>query len=217
MKALENLVMNASTSMAYAELPNKPPALKMYEIGHYFGDSVYFFPDPVQPIKEQIDLLSTKCAALIATGFHVGFLVRVGIAVGDLRIKQITLPEGEKREIKIGSSMAKAHTLQDLQDWVGGAVLSEFPAALPEINRLKYEVPLKDSGYSFSSTLEALNWVYILSGIYSHDKGKVINMIKQRILEIGDSKSEGITTKLENTLAIVDRVFNDSQYNPFKL
>ena len=149
MKALENLVMNASTSMAYAELPNKPPALKMYEIGHYFGDSVYFFPDPVQPIKEQIDLLSTKCAALIATGFHVGFLVRVGIAVGDLRIKQITLPEGEKREIKIGSSMAKAHTLQDLQDWVGGAVLSEFPAALPEINRLKYEVPLKDSGYSF--------------------------------------------------------------------
>ena len=42
-------------------------------------------------------------------------------------------------------------------------------------------------------------------------------MIKQRILEIGDSKSEGITTKLENTLAIVDRVFNDSQYNPFKL
>jgi hypothetical protein len=186
----------------------------MYEISHYFGDSVYFFPNPVQPIKEQIGLLSTKCAALIATGFHVGFLVRVGIAVGDLRIKQITLPEGEKREIKIGSSMAKAHALQDLQDWVGGAVLSEFPATLPEINRLKYEIPLKDKGYSSPTTLEALNWVYILSGIYSHDKGKVINIIKQRILEIGDSESEKITFKLENTLAIVDRVFNDPQYNP---
>lgn len=229
MKALELLVKNASVNDFYPDEHFKVKAGSMYEFGDYFADSVYFFGDTKQDMSNQVDLLCVKCASLIAGGIAFGFLIRAGIAVGDLRIKKIQLSNGNYHEIRIGTSMARAHILQESQEWIGGAVESEFQHMPNDINRVPYDVPINKekatkSGIILSSQLEAVNWVYILpnfrplhnsfTGLTFDTKEKVIEKVRNSVKEHGSPDCEEIQVKLNNTIAFIDYVFSQSKYLP---
>jgi hypothetical protein len=217
-KALALLVKNASVNKMYKDKSFKDEGVTIYELGDYFADSVYFFADASSDVGKQVDLLSLKCASLIAEGFLLGFPVRAGISVGDLRRKGISLYGGVQREVRIGKSMARAHILQESQNWIGGAVEAEFPPGPKEINRIKYEVPIKEDSNVSNSKLEAINWVYILAGgIIGKEKTKdeVIDMVNNTIIGLGDSESPETKSKLRNTLGFIEYVFSKPDYVPY--
>ena len=215
MNALELLIINASTSDYFQDYAFKVKAGTTYKSVYYFSDSVYFFADTNLDIGTQVDLLSVKCASLIAAGFSLGFLVRAGIAVGDLRSRIVSLYNGDKSLVSIGRSMAKAHILQESQEWIGGAVESEFPKGAKEINRVNYDVPIKDKKKFTDTKLEAINWVYILaSGINGVriTKDEVIDKVQNSILKLNGSESETIKAKLENTMRFVEYIYSQPEY-----
>jgi len=211
-KALTWLIRNASVNEFYSDKSLKNKAGTMYELGTYFGDSVYIFADTSLDIGIQVDRLAVKCASLIGVGFDFGFLVRAGIAVGDLRRKVISLYGDKQQEVRIGRGMAKAHMLQECQDWIGGAVESEFPPAPEQINRIEYDVPIKEKTDFSNSKLEAVNWVYILASRHGNKKDEVLDVVSKSILKLNGLESEKIRSKLENTIGFIEYVFSQSKY-----
>jgi hypothetical protein len=218
MQALALLVKNASVNQIHKDASFKGEGETLYELGDYFADSAYFFADASLDVGKQIDLLSVKCASLIAEGFLLGFPIRAGIAVGDLRRKGVSLYGEGQKEVRIGKSMARAHILQESQDWIGGAVEAEFPPGPKEINRIKYEVPIKEDSNVSNSKLEAINWVYILAGGISgkeKTKDEVIDIVNNRIIGLGGSESPETQSKLRNTLGFIEYVFSKPEYVPY--
>lgn len=210
-KVLELFVKNASTNTAFDNSLLKEPGIVLYDVETYFADSVYLFADTQQAIGTQVNRLAVKCASLIATGFKVGFLSCASVCVGDIRKKEVVLYGGVKQEIRIGRSMARAHILQESQDWVGGAV--ESNSSFIDVNQIDYKVPLKKNSEDFYVTkLKAINWVYILANIYNFDMNKVKDLVKKRMTEI-NGESVRIERKLKNTLNFVDYVFSQDKYN----
>ncbi len=212
MTALVGLRRNSATRDYYHAKDFKSSAGTLYQLEEHLGDSVYFFADTNLDIGTQVNRLVMKCAALIATGllhYPRGFLVRAGIAVGDLRKKLVQPPQGAPHEIRIGTGMARAHMLQKCQEWLGGAVEVKIAPAPKEINRIKYEVPIKDNTNFQQCELEAVNWVYILANEYSNDKGKVIDAVKKSMSQPSNlANCENALKKLENTLNFVEYVFS---------
>ena len=217
MTALVGLRKNSADSRYYKDKALKSLAGTLYEIEEYFSDSVYFFADANIDVGIQVDRLAVKCASLIAVGLLLyprGFLVRAGIAVGDLRKKLVQPPQKEPQEIRIGTGMARAHMLQECQEWLGGAVEAEIAPAPKEINRIKYKVPIKDNADFQQCELEAVNWVYILANEYSNDRGKVIDVVKNSMSQLGNLADWENALKLEKTLNFVEYVFSKKEYLP---
>jgi hypothetical protein len=160
---LSKFVRNASPwllSSPSTELASRHT--KMYDVEVYFGDSLYLFADQSIILEEQILNLTIRVATLVAVGLLVGaprFLVRGGIAIGDLRKRLITR-DGVDREIRIGTSMTRAHQLQECQDWIGGAIDGTAPRN-SETSRwtFGYPAPLKKS-CDLDAVPVPLNWIW---------------------------------------------------------
>jgi hypothetical protein len=214
---LSLFIKNASVDTFFPVKSQQDEGQKVYQYSVFFGDSVYFFSDPKLDIQKQVDLLAGKCAALIAIGFCNGFLLRAGIGVGDLVLGDVILFDDRKIETRIGNSMAKAHSIQECQKWLGGAVETNIPKSPKDINRISYDVPTKEKSEFFTSKLEAINWVYVLArGINNKSKTKseIIDLIEKRISNIDNSDSEEIKQKLLNTTRFVEYVFSQPKYIP---
>lgn len=213
-KSLELLLKNAAENRLYNTPSRDYPAESMYEKGFYFGDSVYLFADPTRDIETQIIYLTARCASLIAIGITKGFLIRVGISTGDLRTLSLKLGNKEKKqEIRIGTSMAKAHTLQESQDWIGGVVEGQYSNPPKNINQIPYSVPLKKYNRDINyGSIEALNWVYIIAEMHNNDVAKIKDLVRKRFFETGNSECKKIESKFEQTLKFVEYVFDNDAY-----
>ena len=69
----------------------------MYDSAIAFGDTSYLFGDPAQPIEEQARNLALKVASLFHVGLFISrtpFLLRAGIATGDLRTEVVDTQQG---------------------------------------------------------------------------------------------------------------------------
>ena len=150
MNVLSRFVRNASSARIYADAASGGVHDVMFTADVYFGDSVYLFADPYRDLQTQIQLLSYRVATLIALGlcFSPRFLVRAGIAVGDLR-KRMAQGDGVPHEIRIGTSMTRAHRLQEAQNWIGGAVAAGTRLH-GESCAVQYPVPLKPGAESLT-------------------------------------------------------------------
>lgn len=208
MRAIEFFVKNSSMCDYYEDFLFDRKAGTFYEFEQYFGDSVYFFADTGLAVGTQVDRLTAKCALIIATGLISGFLVRAGIAVGDLRVKSIELWGNQKREVRIGTSMLRAHMLQESQEWIGGAVESKYPPAYNDMNRFRYHVPVKENSKFCQSELEAVNWVYILADAIKAGETEIIRIVRYGVDWIGSLLNEEVERKLANTIEFVEYVFS---------
>ena len=212
MKTLGLFVKNSSVRDYFKDDTSRKKEGALYKLDDYFGDSVYFFGETNLDIGDQVDRLALKCASLVAGGLKNGFLVRAGIAVGDLRIKIFDLYGGRKREVRIGNSMARAHTLHECQEWIGGAVESNYPPASREINRISYSVPIKENTEFKQGELEAVNWVYMLPINWKMSKDEVMKVVRDLVETLGDSSDEKIGFKLDNTIEFIEYVFSKEEF-----
>ncbi|MFC2007309.1 hypothetical protein ACFLVB_01760 [Chloroflexota bacterium] len=224
MKAIELLVKNVFLQKGvYKEVPPKgKPDLFLYDFETYFGDSVYLFADPNLDIVTQLDRLTISCASILATGFQSGFMVRVGISVGDLCRKVIDLGGGNKRDLRIGTCMIRSHQLQECQRWVGGAVQTQFPTK--DYYRFEYDVPIKKDSEYEGHILQSINWVCLLKKITTiktnkktyQNKNEIIDQVSKVISEVTGASSKEIAIRLENTIKFIDYVFNNDYFINFE-
>ena len=112
--------------------------------------------------------------------------------------------------------MARAQMLQECQEWVGGAVESEFTPKPRDINRIPYNVPINkiEAGGEFSeSQLWALNWVYLLRDNFGCDSvEKAIEKVRDSIREHDTLECEKTQVKLRNTVDFIKYVFSHKDY-----
>lgn len=161
MNVLSKFVKNAASRWAYADEKSGKKHEKMYELDLYFGDSLYLFADSSRDIETQVQWLAIRVSTLVALGlwWTPRFLVRAGIAAGDLR-KRVAKGDGGAHEIRIGTSMTRAHELQDAQEWIGGAIDPAAPFASETAKwTVEYPVPLKSSS-TFVGSAVPLNWIW---------------------------------------------------------
>jgi hypothetical protein len=206
MNVLSRFVRNASSGRIYNAALSGVHDL-MFTADVYFGDSIYLFADPSRDLQTQIQLLSYRTATLIALGvcFSPRFLVRAGIAVGDLR-KRVAQGDGAPHEIRIGTSMTRAHQLQEGQDWIGGAIAAE--AGLHgEMCAIEYPVPLKPKAKSLRTRL-ALNWLW-----RNGTPAEVECEVRAAFNETGGN--ETARQKLTNTLTFIDEIHRSGTLAPF--
>lgn len=209
MTAIKQLRVNSCVDKAFIEKNLQSDHLKLFDHEMYFSDSLYFFADPAEAIGIQIDNLAVKCASLIAIGLFYypnGFLVRAGIAVGDLRIEKVKTQKDEQ-EIRIGTSMAKAYTLQESQNWIGGAVENGYPGDKKDRNRFSYSVPLKNSYFYKCNWPQAINWPYIIPPP-NNTKDKMKSLVENSMKKISDIGHEE-NIKLDNTKQFIEFYFNN--------
>lgn len=137
------------------------PVGRLYSRALHFGDSIYLFGDPEKSLSEQATLLLGKSAVLIALGVKSWiekrdkyFLLRVGIAVGNIRWRSFRWFD-DVIEFPIGTALTRAHRIQEAQEWIGGAIDRQLHSSYDHY-RLEFAVPLKTAG---ESEVDAVNWV----------------------------------------------------------
>jgi hypothetical protein len=201
--AVTRFVGNATSSGVYRE-PHPGSKLRdLFDADLYFGDSVYLFADPARPIQSQVEDLVMKVAPLITLGIQQDpvFLVRAGIAVGDLRTRVVRNERGQ-REIRLGTAMLHAHVLETSQIWVGGAI-AEGLLGTAIHGTVAYPVPLR-SGTDADSRL-ALNWI-----AWGWTLEKLESRLHSAFSGIGLTDED--RPKLENTLAFVRHVIPSGRF-----
>ena len=153
-----------SSHLAYEEPNRGSNSLQIFQYGLYFGDSVYVFTDPSEPLEGQVNKLTALAAAILWVGAYTtlkekrkAYAPRIGIALGDLRVRTIQV-EGRRYNLRIGRSMALAHKIEWNQNWVGGALPSSLVQS-DEQHTAEYDIPIKDA-YK-GPPLAAINWLPI--------------------------------------------------------
>jgi hypothetical protein len=206
--AIGKLVKNASERRLFG--PSQNPEL-MFDFDHYFGDSVYLFADPNLELHVQVQRLLIRVATLITAGLLWGetrFLVRAALAIGDLR-KRVVSSEREAREVRIGTSMVRAHQLQEAQDWIGAAVDAAVPCNLETAKwTIQFPVPLKPSAVVSAPPI-ALNWIGA-----NCSRARIEDALHGAACEAG--LTENAKTKLRNTLQFVGLVYDVAKFAPFE-
>jgi hypothetical protein len=219
MRTIELLVKNTILQRgAYKTLPVQgKPDIFLHHISSYFGDSVYLFANPQNDLKTQVDLLAINCSGLLATGLSLGFVVRAGICIGDLRKSVLNLGDGKIQELRIGTSMVQAHKLQESQRWVGGAIDTSIPST--DIYRFEYPIPIKTNSHWHGKNLQVINWVCALKDMskLNSDKREYQNeeKMKQRVQKVVSDVGavQGETEeRLTNTLKFIDYAFENKKY-----
>ncbi|MBI3895598.1 MAG: YqgE/AlgH family protein [Acidobacteria bacterium] len=207
MKVLSKFVLNASSPEIFKDSNVSEKVDQMFEKDLYFGDSVYLFAASSLDPEIQIQWLVIRVATLIALGLwkEPRFLVRAGIAIGDLR-KRVVKGGGSPHEIRIGSSMLKAHQLQECQNWVGAVVDAAVPQT-PEVANwtFDYSVPVKPGCDGLPLPL---NWIWENSL-----DGEVESELVLASNEI--SLNQDAQTKLDNTSKFVQSIRTAKKLAPF--
>lgn len=213
---LAKFVEEASINEYYRDESLNKSLGKLYEDAIYFADSVYLFANPKTDIHKQIDLLIKTCSSLITKGLNNGYLLRIGIATGDLRLSKVRLFDDREVILRVGNSMVKAHILQESQEWIGGAVDFRFPVNSKSYFRIDYNVPIKKKSEYFGKKLVALNWVRMLASRTSvkHTNEEICSLIKNGIHNINRLMDDKIKLKYNNTLKFVEYVFIKEQNTP---
>lgn len=160
MDTIAKFVRNASSSRLYSDPILGGNDDYMFRASVYFGDSVYLFGDPMRELDDQVAGLCMRVATLLFAGLlEPRLLVRGAIAVGDLRIRSVQ-GDGESHKIRIGTSMTRAHKLENAQEWIGAAVDRRAPRNdIANGWTACYEVPLKPNSKMRSPV--ALNWIAV--------------------------------------------------------
>jgi hypothetical protein len=180
----------------------------------YFGDSIYLFADPSDPLDQQVE----KLLALAATVIWIGllsyirqekkrFLARAGIAVGNLRVRAISATSAGL-VFPIGTSMSRAHIIESNQDWIGGALPSVLPSHHGRPYRVPYKVPMRCTRRKerANQELEAINWIQAAVYDERYDETSLLQDIERIASQQHDL---GIRTKWENTAAFVEAKLQD--------
>jgi len=195
---------------AYTAPDPKSDSIELYERGTYFGDSMYLFGDPSEPEQKQSAHLIVVCAMGIWSGIYASisdhrksYAPRVGICRGNLRWREIRTSK-HRLTVPIGTSMARAHLLQESQDWVGGAVSSEV-AVSDQQYVVEYPVPLKSGGRWWAGSAQALNWVAIARQDDRYDLGELSADLRRHA---GQQKRKDAKLKWENTLTFAEAVLS---------
>jgi hypothetical protein len=182
--------------------------IDLFKNGMYFGDSIYLFADPSDPLDQQVEKLLPLTAMVIWIGLlsyirqeKKRFLARAGIAVGNLRVRAISATSAGL-VFPIGTSMSRAHIIESNQDWIGGALLSELPSHHARPYRVPYKVPIscawrQEHG---KGELDAINWLKMAADDERYDETCLLRDIKGITNQQHSSK---IRTKWENTAAFV--------------
>jgi len=145
----------------YEETDHASQPFELFQSALYFGDSIYVFGDESDPLRKQITKLTALAGAILWVGItstlrgkRKSFVPRIGIAVGNLRIRTIDVA-GRSIRFRIGQSMARAHDIERGQDWVGGALPAGFHEG-DDSNAIAYEVPTHKA-YD-GPRIAAINW-----------------------------------------------------------
>ena len=208
LNTVARFVRNATSSGIYDDPELSTKTGDTFADDVYLGDSVYLFADPRVALPKQISGLVIRVATLIATGLYgeKTFLVRAGIAVGDLRRRHIQ-NERIDREILIGSAMARAHQLETAQRWIGGAVARGAPVD-PEAQGWThpFAVPTKGGADDVANPV-AVNWIG-----QGWSETRLQQSLRGAIERIGGNGEAAV--KLENTLSFVRHVFEQGAFAP---
>lgn len=158
---LDIFLKNAAVPYHYDKPSFDSPTGRLYSRALHFGDSIYLFAEPEKSISQQATSLLVKSAMLIVMGVKSWieerenyFLLRVGIAVGNVRWRRFRW-FGELIEFPIGTALTRAHRIQEAQEWIGGAIDRQLQSS-DDRYRLECAVPLKTAR---RSEMDAVNWV----------------------------------------------------------
>ena len=152
------------------------------------------FADPKTSVSQQVSLLASKVASLIAIGLwgEVRFLVRAAIATGDLRTTVVETDSG-RHEIRVGTAMVRAHLLENAQCWIGGALAADSAVHLDDTGSkwtVSYAVPLKNPDSQAGHPL-ALNWIG--TGL---EEEAIVRVLRKTVDDIG---ADAQATQLSRT------------------
>ncbi len=183
-------------------------SIQLFDRGMYFGDSMYLFGDPSEPEERQTSSLIAVCALTIWNGIYAvitdsrkKYAPRIGICNGNLRWRRIQTTR-QQVEVPIGTSMARAHHLQESQDWVGGAVSAQVSIENHQF-LANYAVPLKAGEKWWSDPVLALDWVSAARQDARYD----ISMLASDIRAHADLLTQtDAQTKWMNTLSFVKKM-----------
>ena len=209
---LQSFLLNASYPVAHAGPSFESEGKQVFLQGYNFGDSMYLFGDATKTLQEQADWLLGKCSTLIAWGLNLfvttnmrdGFLVRVGIASGDLRMRWVVRePDKVQIETRIGTAMMKAQCLQEPQQWIGGAIEASIPRNEHSIYRVSYPVPWNEKKDKVEFPVDAINWVRL--GI--DNPGATFFPPIEKIETAAVSATAAAEEKWSNTLAFMKEIF----------
>lgn len=152
-----------------------------------------------------------RVATLIAVGLFgdTGFLVRAAIAIGDLRTKLVQTERG-LREIRIGTSMVRAHRLEASQGWVGAAIAPDAPLDSETLSwTVSYAVPLHKS-IADLATDRAVNW--IAKGQLPHHASEAVRRVATQI-----GIDSGAQDKIDRTMEFIEFVCGKGLHAPFDI
>ena len=208
MNALALLLRNASGRSMYTNPSTGEGRVDLYEQRTYFGDSVYLFGSRERTLEEQVQHLAIRASSLFVVGLTKAeppFMLRVGISIGDLRIRKVETEQGIQ-EIRIGTAMAKAHRLENSQMWIGGAVDPYIELPRNNLFVVEYDVPVQDK--SATRPRLALNWLW-----RDADEAGVIEKLSMASSDTARGPSDD--RKLRNSIDFIRFVFQQGFVRPF--
>jgi hypothetical protein len=116
-------------------------------------------------------------------------------------------PRIEPRDIRIGTSMARAHQLEQTQEWIGGALDAGVPRnSMTAKWTIEYPVPLKSS-WPLLEPRVAVNWIGP-----NCSRQEIEDALQRATEEAG--LSDAAKTKLHNALQFVGFVYDTAQFAP---
>jgi len=210
MNACEGLVGQVVVGQhAYEHRVGDSLHIELFDRGMYFGDSIYLFADPTDPLDQQVE----KLLPLVATVIWVGlfsqirqekkrFLARAGIAVGNLRIRTIpATPTGNV--FPMGTAMSNAHQIESSQAWIGGALHSDLPSHHARPYRLPYEVSMSHIWQEehTNQNLDAINWLKVASDDERYDETYLLRDLNTIASQQNDARA---LEKWMNTASFVE-------------
>jgi class 3 adenylate cyclase len=207
LRVLSRFVRNATESRMYAVPTAKGAFESTHAVDAYLGDAVYLFGDPALDIRTQVLRLAVRVATLIWFGLQGDerFLLRAGIAVGDVRRRVLSTGRGSL-DVRIGTAMVAAHELEASQCWVGGAIDQSAPID-DEIGH--WAIDCSVPRHTGATNARALNWI-----TKGQDRSGLERALRDAVSTIGLSADS--QRKLENTLSFVDHVYRRGLFAPFE-
>lgn len=209
---LNNIWINSGNAM-YSSPSQSSSSQQIYWKSIKFGDSIYFFGNPNDPIDIQLQNLIVRTGTLIGLGiYNFNYFLRSGIAIGDLEIIQVNIPMHQGNLIDyiyIGSSMDRAHRLEGCQNWIGGAVIGNIDCSSFMTYLTAYNIPIKRWKYprQYKPT-NAINWLEIIN---QSNLGINIDTTNERIDDITErfgNINRKAWKKIKNTKKFVNNLLN---------
>lgn len=221
MKILTNIWVNASDPHVYMTPDLNTERKRVFWGSLKFGDSIYIFGNREDTIKEQTNWLISRIMVLMVFGLYkFNVFLRCGIAKGDLMINTIDIinPPQHLKEysenIFIGSSMSRAHILEENQKWMGCAILGDLESDKYSRYLVEYDIPLKNKEIFKEpyTPKYAINWIKLAKeneGKFGIDTSKTKQLIDSIAIKIGNVDNKNIQEKIHNTKIFVDRCIGE--------